>query len=188
MARRKHHRRRHFRGLADLVSIPSLGRMDVKALNPLKSSVNSNDVFLGAAIGVAGGVLFRRYVVDKFMAKMHLPAFVVNNIQAFSGLGAGLAAYLLLKKKSPGRAKGVWVGSVLAAVGPSIWEMTKAKIPQLNDLVSVNLNGYGRYGMLIDDASDGLHGYGGMLIDDRSDARALAAYSMEMDSDEDALL
>jgi len=122
---RRHHRRRHRYG-DPLVSMPSFG--DLKNLNPLGKSVNSTDVLLGAGIGVVGGAAVK-YVTNMAIAPASQPTFLQTYMGPISSIGAGIAAFLLLKKKSSQKATGVLTGAILAGVVPAVFAQLKASMP-----------------------------------------------------------
>src|SRR5512147_734807 len=139
MARRKHRRRRSY---GDYISVPTFGSM--KEYNPLGKSVNSTDVFLGMGVALAGGSIVKMAaakVSDK------LPEVVTKYIAPISSVLAGVAAYMLMRKKKAHKAQGILVGSILTGVTPLVWTGLQKVAPQFfADYVSVPL------GMLTRDA------------------------------------
>lgn len=167
MARRK---RRSFFG--SLVSFPQVGAL--KDYNPLGKTVNSTDVLLGAAVGMAGGAVVKMGI-NKLNEAIggKLPAFVLNYIGPISTFGAGALAYMVRRKSKPAQASGLLVGATMAAVVPLGWQILRDSFPQyFSGLVNVD------YGMLTTEADS----YSGLLVDDPS-MNGLAAYSMADDVD-----
>ena len=148
-------KRRRRRGFGSYVSIPSLGNL--KEVNPLGKSVNSTDVLVGAAIGLAGGAFVKMGISKLDVATGgKVPAFVKSYVGPISTFLAGVASYYVAKKmmKKPGRGTGYLVGATSAAVAPLVWEGLKAAAPNtFNDYVAVS-----PLGLLTQDA--GMSGFG----------------------------
>lgn len=175
MARRR--RRRHYRGLGDYISVPSLSGLKlpkVRELNPFGKHVNTTDLAIGAVGAMAGGA-FVKMGLNKLneLAGGKIPAFIMNYVAPISTLLAGI---LLGKFVAKGRKyPAFYAGAVVAAGVPFAWQLLKDTFPTyFADYISVP-----SVGLLVDDA-----GMSGLLVDDPSMAE-LAAYSMnEGDSDE----
>jgi hypothetical protein len=105
--------------------MPAFGAL--KDFNPLGKTVRSTDVMVGAAIGLAGGGLVM-YGVRRFWPNP--PAFVNQYSGPLSAIAAGAAAYTLLRRKSPGRATGVFAGAVAIGVVPVVYQMVKGALPR----------------------------------------------------------
>lgn len=155
MARKRHRRRR---GFGDYVSVPSFG--SIKDYNPLGKSVRSTDVFVGAALSMAGGSLVKMGIGKLDVATSgKVPQFVKDYIGPISTLLAGVALFMLQQKKSKARAEAHFVGAALAAGAPLYWETLKRAAPTFfNDYVTVS-----PYGVLTQDA--GMGGYGVLTAD-----------------------
>ncbi len=167
MAKRK--RSRSFFG--NLVSFPQVGSL--KDYNPLGKQVNSTDVVVGAALGMAGGAAVKVGInkLDEVIGGK-LPSFVRNYIGPISTFGAGALAYMLFRKKNQSRANGYLVGATMAAVVPMGWQILKDTLPEyFSGLVSVD------YGLLTSENE-----YAGLLVDDPS-MNGLAAYAAADDVD-----
>jgi hypothetical protein len=178
MARRR--RRRHYGGL---VSIPAVGRLDMKSLNPTGKTVRSDDVLMGAFGGLAGG-LGVKYALSKAGILPKLPAFLLRNITATTTIAAGVLALMFRKNKSAGL--GNFVGAIAAGLTPVVGGVLVKTFPSFAGLVMVpQVGGYGRYGgLLIDDA------YAGLLIDDNAAMNGMSAFermSMGAEGDPDQL-
>jgi len=125
--RRRHygaHHRRHRRFGDPVISMPHLG--DPGDLNPFGKTINSTDVMVGAGVGLAGGGLVM-YGIRTYWPTA--PAMVTQYGGAISATVAGLAAYLLLHKKSKPRAQGYLAGAVAVGVIPPIWKMIHDALP-----------------------------------------------------------
>lgn len=154
-----------------LVSFPSVG--GITEYNPLGKQVNSTDLFVGAAIGMAGGVMVKKglyFAIDKLNMSPTNP--VVNFVDQYSGpissILAGVAAYMVQRKTNKGRATGHLIGAALVGVAPIGWTLLAKS--GFAGLVDVN------YGLLTDEAMNG------MIVDDPG-MNGLAAYSMADDVD-----
>jgi hypothetical protein len=156
MARRRHRRRR---GFGDYVSVPSFG--SIKDYNPLGKSVKSTDVFVGAALGIAGGSLVKMGLGKLDVATGgKVPQFVKDYIGPISTLLAGVALFVFQKKRNHGRAQGHLIGATLAAAAPLYWDTLKKAAPDFfNDYVTVS-----PYGVLTRDAGS-MGGYGVLTAD-----------------------
>lgn len=139
MARRKHHRRRRHSGFGDYVSLPSFGGL-VKDINPLGKSLKSTDVLLGAALGMAGGSLVKMGISKLDLATSgKVPAVVKTYVGPISTFLAGLALYVVQRKKNPSRAQGHLFGATVAALSPLYWEGLKSVAPTFfNDYVQIS--------------------------------------------------
>lgn len=104
--------------------MPSFGSL--RDLNPIGKTVNSTDVMVGAAIGLAGGGLVM-YGVRRFWPNP--PAVVTRFSGPLSAFAAGVAAYSLTRRKSPGRAKGYLAGAVAIGAIPVVYATVKAALP-----------------------------------------------------------
>ena len=158
MARRKHHKRRSG-GFGDYVSIPSFGGL-VKDINPLGKSLKSTDVLIGAAIGMAGGA-FVKLGIGKLDVSTggKMPAVVKQYVGPISTFLAGLAMYVVERKKNAARAQGHLFGATLAALSPLYWAGLKSVAPTyFNDYVTVS-----PFGILT--ADQGMGGFGVLTAD-----------------------
>jgi len=147
-----------------------------------RGAVDVRDVAIGAGLGL-GGSLGLKYLVNATGLSASIPAIINKFWPAFSGIVTGILVYGLEKNSS--KAKGHLIGSALAGITISVWDALKAQFPQLADLVSLQLSGYGGYGgyngMLVRDAAlpPGYGGYGGMLVQDSaSNLRQLQGINM----------
>lgn len=172
---RKRHRRRH-RGFGDYVSIPSLNGL-VKDVNPLGKSLRSTDVLVGAALGMAGGA-FVKMGISKLDVAVDgkVPAFVKTYVGPISTFLAGLALYVVQRKKSAARAQGHLFGATLAALSPIYWETLKGVAPTyFNDYVTVS-----QFGVLTADQS--MNGFGVLTADSGMNGFGAAEYDFSMES------
>src|SRR3990172_4418500 len=122
--RRRHRGSRRRRFGDPVISMPSFG--NAKEYSPLGKTVKSDDVLIGAGIGLAGGGLVM-YGVRRFWAAP--PAFVTTYSGPLSALAAGAIAYTLYRKKSRGRAEGYLVGAAAIGVIPTLYAMAKSALP-----------------------------------------------------------
>lgn len=159
-------KRRRRRSYGSYVSIPSLGKLDVKKLNPLGKTVNTTDLFLGAIIGLAGGSLVKMGVskID-VMTDGKVPAIVKTYVGPISTFVAGVLAAMFMAKGKPAKANAFLAGAALTAATPIVWEQMKRIAPAyFNDYVSVSPFGVltqdaGGFGVLTQD-SGALNGFG----------------------------
>jgi hypothetical protein len=151
--RRRHSKRRHYRGLGSTISLPSLGSM--KDLNPLKWSVRAPDVAIGALVGMVGSGLVKMGLAK---ASIRLPAAIAPYSDIVCAGAAGLAAYALLQKKSKSRAQGIALGALLAGAVPTAWAKLKQSFPSLASYTDIHMAG-----VIVDDLNgvivDDLNGY-----------------------------
>jgi hypothetical protein len=108
MARRH---RRHYRGL---VRFPGLGR-----LPSLSGSVKTQDVLIGAALGLAGSVGLQLGANKLAAGGTNVPAFLTSGSPLVGGGVTAGALYFLERKKNPARAAGHAIGAGLA--GLAVW-------------------------------------------------------------------
>lgn len=126
-----------------LVQIPGLGLFK-------GSAGSSMDVAVGAGAGLAG-IAAVKFAVNKF-APGKLPALVLRALPFLSG--AATAGVLYATGKRGGHGKGRAIGALMAGVAINAWDEIRANVPELADLVSLNLNGM-----------RGLRSYRGMIVD-----------------------
>lgn len=123
--RRRHRGHRRHRRFGDpVISMPSFG--DAKEYNPLGKTVNSTDVIVGTAIGLAGGGLVM-YGIRRFWTSP--PAILTTYAGPISSIIAGIGVHMLFRKKSPSRAQGYLVGAVAVGVVPVLYSMVKSALP-----------------------------------------------------------
>lgn len=144
MARKRHRRRSHFGGY---ITVPSFG--SIKEYSPLGKSVNSTDVLVGAGVGLVGGAFVKMGISKLDVATGgKVPGFVKTYVGPISSFVAGVAAYMVQRKKNRNRATGHLVGAALVAASPIVWETLKKAAPNFfNDYVAVS------YGALTADAA-----------------------------------
>ena len=187
---RPHKRRKHINGFGSAVEV-SLGGLPF-----MGDSFRFADIVVGVAMGVVGSALvkglFKRYMPPATYAK--LSSTVGKGMPALAGAVVATGLSVAGKKwgKDPTAMQGYAAGAAITGLVLSGWDLAKDKLASTmpeyfdyNEVVSVNMGGYGNYGgVLINDRSDGLGGYGGVLIADKSDGlNELAAMSMAPDDD-----
>ena len=109
MARK--HRRHHMRGL---VRFPGLGR-----LPSLSGSVKTQDVLIGAALGLAGSVGLQVGANKLAAGGTNVPAFLTSGSPLVGGGVTAAGLYFLERKKNPARAAGHAIGAAVA--GLAVW-------------------------------------------------------------------
>jgi hypothetical protein len=189
MASHKRKKRRSNNSLGSAVEV-SLGGLPF-----MGDSFRFADIVVGIGMGVVGSALV------KGLFKKFMPPATYAKIASTVGKGMPLLAGAVVAtglsmagKKGIGGAgmQGYAAGAAITGAVLSGWDLAKDKLATMapeyfdyNEVVSVNMGGYGNYGgVLINDRSDGLGGYGGVLIADKSDGlNELAAMSMAPDDD-----
>lgn len=152
------HRRRHYRDLGAVVTVPGLGFMGKSA--PLGS------VVMGALIGAAAAGILKVAVSKVDALKANVPEIVQNNMPLVGGLLAGGALYYF-GRKSPDKARGRAFGAVFGSLAAWGWDKLKSNAPEyFGDVVTLR---YNQYGMLV---NEGRSPYAGLLVDES--ARNLA--------------
>ncbi len=140
MAHKSKHHRRHSseRSFGELVTVPSFG--DLKTLNPIGQSVDSTDMLLGAGIGIVAGAAVKIGIGKvNTMSGGKVPTFFTGQYaSAISTVLGGGAVALLLAKKAPKRAAGIFVGAVAAALVPVANGLLATQFPTyFSDYVSM---------------------------------------------------
>lgn len=159
------------------VQLPGLGLF--------KGSVSGKGVAIGAVAGL-GGVTVGRLGLNKLMEKYPtaIPTFVVRLAPAISGALTGGLLYAVGKRVKLADAKSMAVGAVLAGVTVNVWNEIKAQVTGLNDLVSVQMNGYRGYrGVIVNNPNRALNG---VIVDNpnvRSARNLQALHQLNMQPD-----
>jgi hypothetical protein len=184
----RHKRRKHTNGFGSAVEV-SLGGLPF-----MGDSFRFADIVVGVGMGLVGSALV------KGLFKKFIPMDTYAKLQSTVGMGMPLLAGAVVAtglsvagKKGIGGAgmQGYAAGAAVTGLALAGWDLARVHLAKLapgildyNEVVSVNMGGYGNYGgVLINDRSDGLGGYG-VLIADKSDGlNELAAMSMSPDDD-----
>jgi len=166
MARHRRHRRRHY---GDYVKIPGLsGIMDA-----FKGSVPFPSLGLGILLGF-GGTVGVTWAISKWSAsKGSVSMTLYKAIPLLGGLGAGLAAYMIRRKKNKQQANALLLGSLVGGLVPVGWSLVKqqfASLSFLNGLAAVNgVDGYvvqpALSGVIVNNPNPALQGYNGVIVD-----------------------
>lgn len=132
MARHRHHRRHHRRGLGDYVSVPSFG--GIKEYNPLGKTVRSTDLFVGAGLGLTLGAAVK-YLLNKANSSMGgtIPTEIMSYASPISTVLAGVALYMFQRKAKRQRAEAHFVGAALAGALPIFWTALGQYGPKMAD-------------------------------------------------------
>lgn len=173
-------------GYGAMVEIPGLSALE--DLNVLNQTVNSTDVFVGAAAGAGAGVAVSG-LIKKYILKDIKPEDFLSKVMPLIGsIGAGAIMYFLQAKSAPGRAQGHLTGAIAggaAMTAKDFLEKPIKDIMKLEDVVEMKYGNYG--GLIVDEPRTSM---GGLIVDEPgralSDANLadLAAVSM---GDTDAL-
>lgn len=175
------HRRRRFHGITSI----ALNGLPVG----LGDQVKTQDVLLGAAAGMAATTLIKG-LLNKFLGSTWASLKGTLGPAVPLVVSFASAAALFYGQKGSPRAKGHAVGAVTAGVAVTVIGLLpklQAMLPvaaqpyfDFSEVVGINLNGLGGYGMLVNDnARSVASAYNGLLVNDRSDSlNELAAYSM----------
>jgi hypothetical protein len=103
--------RRHYRGL---VRFPGLG-----ALPSLSGSLKTQDVVVGAALGLVGSIGLQVGANKLAAGGTNVPAFLTSGSPLVGGGVTAGALFLAQRKRNPARAKGHAIGAALA--GLAVW-------------------------------------------------------------------
>lgn len=146
-----------------MVSIPGLGY--------LPKSASTNDLLLGAALGL-GGTLLMKGLGNKMLAGK-APDWLLKGSPLVGSIATGAVLYVLESKKNKQKAGAHLLGAVLAGASVQAWDVLKTQFPEgLGDVVSLKFSGYGRrYGSVIVDErtpniGPGGASYGGLIVDE----------------------
>jgi len=142
--RRRHSRRRY----GSMVSIPGLGY--------LPKSADTNDLILGAALGL-GGTLVMKGLGNKLLAGT-APDWLLKGSPLVGGVATGALLYMIEGRKNRQKAGAHMLGAVLAGASVQAWDVLKTQFPEgLGDVVSLRFSNYGRGGR-----------YGSVIVDERT--------------------
>lgn len=183
--RRRHSRRR---GLGSMVQIPGLG--------VLNKSVNTTDVLMGAALGLAGTLALKG--VGNRMLAGKVPDFLLKGSPLVGGILTGAGLYAFGAKKNKAKANAHLFGAAVAGASVQAWDVLKTTFPEgLGDVVSLKLGRYGSRGygsVFVDERTPavgpGGAAYGGMIVDEPgrslSDHNLAGLAAMQMGDDENS--
>lgn len=107
--KRRHSRRRSYRGISGLGSFGKL----------FGGSVSAMDVLIGGVAAV-GGIALVKYIMKKVYTTTPAPAMVTDYLPLFGAAAVGAVSYFVLPKVSPklgSKKQGLLIGAAAAGIG-----------------------------------------------------------------------